>query len=281
MLRQPLRTELRVAAAIAAKAGLGAVRPEVLHLGSHTTVRLTPWPIVARIASRASLHDFEHEARRELTIADHLARRKAPSVRPAREIAPGPYLEQNCAVTLWEFVEGRPPATEADDCMAAASLREFHSALADVSIGLPSFVSKVESCEMILVDPAQAPNLEASDRRFLRVLYDRLRSDLNGIGGAWQPLHGDAHRANAIVTKAGAIWMDLESVCVGPIEWDIGFLPTATWQEFRAIDATLIDLLADVRSLCVTTWCWAELDRSPATKEAAIHHLTKLRGRFG
>jgi hypothetical protein len=31
----------------------------------------------------------------------------------------------------------------------------------------------------------------------------------------------------------------------------------------------------------VATWCWAEFDRSAATKEAAIYHLGKLKRRFG
>lgn len=62
---------------------------------------------------------------------------------------------------------------------------------------------------------------------------------------------------------------------------DIGFLPPASWSEFSLADTSLIRALADARSFCVATWCWAEFDRSPATKEAALHHLAKLKRRFG
>ena len=280
MLRQPLKTELSAAIVIAAKAGLGAVTPEVLHLGNHTSARLSPWPIVARIASGSSFDLSQDAVGRELTVAAHLARNKAPSVRPAKAVSPGPYFESDCAITLWEFLEGCSVATEKDERLAAASLREIHARLADFRTDLPSFMAKVESCEAILADPNQASKLAAGDRLFLQMVYERLRRDLRTVGGTWQPLHGDAHVANAIITNSGAIWMDLEFVCVGPIEWDIGFLPAATWSEFGEIDTARIQLFADVRALCVATWCWAEFDRSVATKEAATHHLGKLKARF-
>jgi hypothetical protein len=280
MLRQPVTTELTAATLVAAKVGLGAVKPEVLHLGNHTSALLRPWPIVARIASGTSFDLSDDGIGRELSIAAHLARREAPSVRPTTAVAPGPYVESDCAITLWEFVVGRPVVAGADERLAAASLKDVHSALADVVADLPSFITKVESCETILTNSNDAPMLDWNDRRFLERLYEQLRSDLGTIGGTWRPLHGDPHVGNARITDRGAVWMDLESVCLGPLEWDIGFLPTATWSEFSGIDPSLMRLFEDVRSMCVATWCWAEFDRSAGTKEAAIHHLCELKGRF-
>jgi hypothetical protein len=280
MFRQPLTIELAAATSIAAKAGLGPVTPEVLHLGNHTSVRLSPWPIVARIASGSSFDFSDDGLARELTVAGHLASRGVPSVRPAKAVAPGPYLENDCAITLWDYVDGRHIDTEADQRLAAVSLHEIHLALADVPAELPSFITKVESCETILANPDQAPKLAPGDRLFLQQLYESLRAELGGIGGAWQPLHGDPHLSNALITASGAVWMDLESVCVGPLEWDIGFLPVATWSEFTGIDSGLMRLFADVRSMCVATWCWAEFDRSAATAETAIYHLGELKTRF-
>ena len=280
MLRQPLTTELTAAASAAAKAGLGVVTPEVLHLGDHTTVRLAPWPIVARIASGTSF-DFSHESlARELAIAGHLASRGAPTVRPTTTPAPGPYLEDHCAITLWKFVDGRAVATEADEIAAAVSLQLVHRALADFDVRLPSFTTKVESCETILTNPAEAPKLGRDDRLFLEKLYATLREALNVPRGTWQPLHGDAHLGNVVIADAGAIWMDLEAACLGPIEWDVVNLPVATWSQFSGIDAALMRLFADVRSLCVGVWCWAEFDRSAATAEAAVYHLGELKARF-
>lgn len=281
MLRQPLTTELAAAKSAGAKAGLGAVTPELLHLGDHTTVRLAPWPIVARIASGTSFDLSHGTLARELAIACHLAARDAPTVRPTTTPAPGPYLDSDCAITLWEFVDGRAIATEADEFAAAASLQLVHRVLADLDARLPSFTMKVDSCETILTNPAEAPRLDMGDRLFLEKLYETLREKLNLPGGTWQPLHGDAHLGNVLMTNSGAIWMDLEAACLGPIEWDVVNLPVATWSQFSGIDAALMRLLADVRSLCVAVWCWSEFDRSAATAEAAIYHLSELKARFG
>jgi hypothetical protein len=281
MLRQPLKEELRAAALAAADAGLGIVEPEVLHLGNHTTARLNPLPVVARIASGTSF-DFSPAALgRELMVGRHLADRGAPTVRPLGEVSPGPYLENGCAVTLWELVEGRAVATPADERMAAASLQRVHAALADLDADLPSFITKVESCEALLRDPAEAPKLACSDRAFLERVYWTLRPQLSSVAGTWQPLHGDTHIGNALIGKSGAVWMDLEATCIGPIEWDVVNLPAATWSEFSGIDAGLMRLFADVRSLCVAVWCWAEFHRNAATAEAAIYHLGELKPRFG
>ena len=279
MFRQALKRELRASVLAASKAGLGDVTPEVLHLGNHTTVRLVPLPIVARIASGTSFDFSQDSLTLELSVAAHLAARGAPSVRPMRKAA-GPYLENDCAVTLWEFVEGRAVTTEDDEFAAAASLQRLHAALADFDRELPSFVTKVESCETILAKPEQAPQLAASDRLFLNELYVSLRLQLGAIGGSWRPLHGDTHLGNVLISNSGAIWMDLEGSCVGPLEWDVVSLPSSTWSAFPGVDLRLMRLLADVRGLCVAVWCWAEFDRSPATEEAAIHHLSELKNRF-
>jgi Phosphotransferase enzyme family len=277
MLRLPLETELAAAISAAATAGLCSVAPELLHLGNHTTVRLSPLPIVARIASGTSF-DFSHESlAREIAIARHLAAEEAPSVRPAPAMFPGPYLENDCAVTLWEFVDGRAVDTGAEEAMAAASLQRLHAALATFDADLPSFITKVESCETILGNPIEAPRLGKDDRLFLERAYRKLREQLNGVRSVWQPLHGDAHLGNVLINGSGAIWMDLESACSGPLEWDVVSLPMATWPAFNGIDADLMRLLAEVRSLCVAVWCWAEFDRSEAAAEAAVHHLGKLK----
>ena len=280
MLRQPLSTELAAAIRTASKAGLGTVTPEVLHLGNHTTVRLRPWPVVARIASGTSFDFSDGSMERELGIGAHLISRAAPSARPATFVDPGPYIHGDCAISLWNFVDGRPVSSEADVRMAATSLHAVHSALSDVDADLPSFITKVESCEAILANPDQAQKLSAGDRLFLEKLYERLHGELRAIGGRWHPLHGDSHIGNVRVTGAGAIWLDLESVCMGPTEWDVATLPEPIWCQFPGLNPDLMRLFADVRGLCVAVWCWAEFGRSAATNEAAIYHLAKLKNQF-
>jgi hypothetical protein len=280
MFRLPLEKELAAATEAAVEAGLGVVEPKVLHFGNHTSARLSPWPVVARIASGTSFDLSHGNVARELQVACHLATRDAPAVRPTSDVAPGPYLNADCAITLWQLVDGREVTTRDDEFMAAASLRLVHSALADLDADLPSFITKVESCRDILANPAEAPGLGGSDRLFLEQCYARLRSELSGVKGEWQPLHGDTHLGNVIIGDSGAVWMDLEAACVGPREWDVVNLSAATWSEFGALDRALLSLFVEVRSLCLAVWCWAEFERSPATAEAAVYHLERLKARF-
>ena len=281
MQRLPLKSELVAATEAAAEAGLGGVSPALLHLGNHTSVRLDPWPIVARIASGTSFDFSDGNIGRELAIAAHLAARHAPAVRPVPDIWPGPYLTNGCAVTLWELVGGHAVERERDAILAAASLKQVHAALVDIDIALPGFIEKVKSCEAILSDPAEARNLAANDRSFLQRLYEMLVERVNRIDRPQQPLHGDPHFGNVLIGDEAAIWMDLEAACIGPLEWDVAILPSTTWPAFAGIDADLTRLMADVRSLCVAVWCWAEFDRSTETAAAATDQLDRLKARFG
>lgn len=280
MLRLDLDAELAAAVSVAANVGLGIVTPTVLHLGNHTTVRLGAWPVAARIASGSSFDFSAGAIASELKLARDLARQHAPSVRPTSNPAPGPYIEDHCVVTLWEFVDGRPVASQRDEFEAAKSLQRLHAALASISCDLPSFVTKVESCGSILSDRAEAPKLAPADRLFLRTVYRTLRGRLDHIHAPSRALHGDTHLGNVLMTGSGAIWMDLEAACLGPLEWDVVNLPSSTWSMFPGLDLALMRLLADTRSLCLAVWCWAEFDRSEDSAQTAIRHLRDLKARF-
>lgn len=280
MTRQSLEVEVAAAKAVAAKAGLGAVDPQVLKLAWHTTLRLAPLPIVARIQSGGSPH-AQSDMDRELAIAGALASLAAPTVRPATNVDAGPYLEDGCAISLWDFAVGREADGDVDAPEAARALRQVREALEQVDVELPSFIAAVETCETILSDTAAAPNLAPNDRRFLAEQYARLRDELDRRELDCRPLHGDTHLANVLITRSGPLWMDLEAVCSGPLEWDVVTLPRSAWSEFPGLDPELMALLGQLRSLCVAIWCWADFHRSAETAEAATYHLGRLKARFG
>ncbi len=280
-MRKPVEAEIAAARLVAERAGLGAIEPQVLKLAKHTSVRLAPLPIVARIQSSEPIDRAHASASRELTVASHLAARHAPSVRATALVEPGPYVENGCTITLWQLVEGRAVETDADALMAHRALMAVHQGLEDIDIDLPSFTVAVGLCESILSDPAELPLVSSENRVFLERLYADLREELSRRELVCQPLHGDAHFGNVLMTNSGPLWMDLEAVCTGPREWDFLSLPSECWPEFGEFDSVLISLLADLRSLCVSVWCWADFDRSDEVAEAAIYHLDVLKARYG
>lgn len=278
MSRKSLDVELDAATALAQRIGLGSVEPVILKLAKHTTVRLAPHPLVARIQSDESGDCAYSKACRELTLASHLASCSAPAARPAIQ-AGGPHVENDCVITLWEFAAGRA-ATAKDGIAAARALKAVHDGLDELPCELPSYSDAVESFERILSDGHSLSALDLSDRLFIERLYWDRRRELSHSRPALRPLHGDAHLGNVLMTDAGPMWIDLEAICLGPLEWDVVSLPANARSEFPQIDDDLVRVLTDLRSLCVTTWCLADLDRSPEIGSAAKHHLNVLKSRF-
>jgi hypothetical protein len=81
------------------------------------------------------------------------------------------------------------------------------------------------------------------------------------------------------ITSEGARYSDFERVSLGPREWDIGFLPDIDLTQFDAVNLDLLSVLSDLRSLCVSVWCWAKYEM-PEKREAAEFHLGYLKERF-
>lgn len=280
MARMSVGEELAAAKAVASRLRIGPVEPVVVKLAKHTTVRLAPLPLIARVRSATCPAQAGKSLASELLIARYLAFRQAPAVRPAIGIDPGPHFENGCAMTLWELVPHCAAESEADTRMAAQALRRLHEAFEPFGGALPSFTVAIATCKDILAVQARTPELEAGNRTFLSMLYARLREELSSHTYKSVPLHGDAHLGNVLLTDAGAVWADLEAACKGPREWDIANLPETTWSEFDEIDPDLIRCLADLRSLCAAVWCWADRGRSSEVDEAAEHHLLSLKARF-
>src|SRR5205823_7735547 len=100
--------ELQAASAVAANLGLGRVEPVVVSRSKHTSIRLDPLPIIARVQSASSGDSAYESAAREVAIASGLASLGAPTVRPVGDFAPGPHVQDGCVMTLWDAVRHRP-----------------------------------------------------------------------------------------------------------------------------------------------------------------------------
>jgi hypothetical protein len=92
-----------------------------------------------------------------------------------------------------------------------------------------------------------------------------------------QPIHGAAHRYNLLDLGGRVLWIDLETACRGPLEWDVVHLGCS--EPFPEADASLLDLLGDLTSLKVAIACWLRLDVAPDLAWHAAHHLGRLRAR--
>ena len=132
-------------------------------------------------------------------------------------------------------------------------------------------------CHVLLTDRRGLSLLKSTDRAFLLMVHDRIMARLNGLPVGSIQIHGDAGAHNVLITPGGALYVDFENVCRGPREWDIGWLGDIDLARFEPVSRDL--LLTDLRSLCVSVWCWARYDIAEK-REAAEVHLAYLRTQY-
>jgi predicted nuclease with RNAse H fold len=273
------RRAASAAATVAGRFLAAPITPAALHHSRHITVLLHPIATVARVLPLSQTRTAE-ALNRELEIARHLAKRGEPVVTPSETYPAGPHLHDGFAMTFWPYIEHH--AVDEDDkhqiASAARALRQVHEALADLPLLLPSYLSKIEECGALLRNRSQLPALATSDRDALLEIYEKLTVRLSQCPMQHVPIHGDAHLGNVLFTPDGPRWTDFESVSVGPREWDLLYwVPDLA--VFEPINHECYAVLSLMRSLCVSTWCWAS-PRLPGKLEAAKYHLNDLRSRM-
>jgi hypothetical protein len=261
---------------IAQRHGVAAESARVLHDANNLVVHLAPSPVVAKIC-RASVGD--HGWRRlatELEIARHLERAGAPVVGPSHELPPGPHVQDGFAMTFWRHQDHDPRAV-ATSSGAGQALAQVHQALDSYPEIFPSFLDRqvARTAKVLFAESPPSP-LPASERAFLCSQYASITSLLNDRKLRCRTLHGDPHRGNLLVSKAGYLMIDFESVCSGPLEWDLSALPGLGAGSF-SVDEDLLSLLRRLRSLCVAVWCWTRSRSSAALACAARNHMSLLR----
>lgn len=269
-LEAAARRERALAATVEAAAahGLDRLEPRILADWNDTIVRLRPEPLVARVATSPFRADPEAELAREVSLARAVAERGGPALPPATDPPAGPHRARGLAVTFWPYVEatgGEPSPAE-----VAAALRELHETLP--ATPLPPLSATLDRTEAL-----EPPSLHGGDRRFLAAALRELRRRLDAFALPERALHGGPHGANLLRTRGGLRWIDLDTACRGPLEWDAAYLPPEAAALFPELDPEALDVASLLVSACVATWCWAQLGRAPEVDEAARSHLRRLR----
>jgi hypothetical protein len=248
----------------------------VLHDANNVVVHLAPSPVVAKLCAATTGDRGWRKLAVEMDIARHLVQAGAPVVGPSPELPPGPHAEGGYAMTFWRYQDHDPSAVMAGRA-AGQVLAQVHEALDSYRGTFPSFLDRqVRRTSRILFDETAASAIPASERSFLRREYLSITSVLGETKVSGRTLHGDPHRGNLLVSHGGCLMIDFESVCSGPVEWDVSALP-GTGAGVFAADADLLLLMRRLRSLCVAVWCWTRSRPSAALERAARVHLGLLR----
>jgi hypothetical protein len=241
----------------------------VLHDSNKLTLRLVPADVIARIAPVADqIAEFEVDLARRLVAAG------CPVAALEPRVAPRVYRRDDFAVTLWTYY---PPAPGAiSPAGYARALERLHAGMRTLEVRAPHFTDRVESAQHLVASPERTPALGDADRTFLADALRTLRRMIGKHGGE-QLLHGEPHPGNVLNTTDGPVFVDLETCCRGPVEFDLAHAPEQVGEHYPGVDQ---DLLRECRTLVlamVTTWRWDDGDEFPNGRRLGREWLSQLR----
>jgi len=258
------------AAEMARSLGLECREVLDLHDSNRLTVRLLPCDLVARIGP-LELGGAQAEVDRALRLLEA----GAPVGPLDPRIPPQVHVRDGMEITLWTYCPPMPrpdlpPAEYAD------ALLRLHEAMRSAQLEAPPLSDRVDSALALVEDPARTPRLRGPDREFLRATLHDLGASISRRGTP-QPLHGEPHPGNLLDTPGGPLFIDLETVVSGPVEFDLAHAPAQVADHCPGVDAAL---LANCRALSLalaTTWRWDRQDTLPDGKRLGVEWLHQLR----
>lgn len=264
--------EHAVAAAlsIASSLGLRVDDAVVLQNSDKLTLRLLPDDVLARVAPK------EHQvAEFEVELAQRLAESGCPVAALDPRVEPRVYERGTFVVTLWTYYEPAG-AREVPPAAYAEALGRLHAGMRGIDIPTPDFMDRVDSAQQLVADRVRTPALAEADRELLGSTLRRLRR-VTGERGGKQLLHGEPHPGNLLTTENGLLFIDLETCCRGPVEFDLAHAPEEVSEHYPHLDR---ELLRDCRILVlamITTWRWDRGDQFPDGRRLATEWLGQLR----
>ncbi|MDH2428392.1 aminoglycoside phosphotransferase family protein [Sphaerisporangium sp. TRM90804] len=255
----------------ASSLGLTADDAVVLQNSSKLTLRLLPCDVLARVAPVA-----RQVARFEIELARRLAESESPVAALDPRVEPRVYERDGFVVTLWTYYEPVthrevPPADYAD------ALDRLHAGMRKLDVPAPHFTDRVEQAQRLVASRDRTPRLTDADRELLGGTLRGLRRVVGEHGGAEQLLHGEPHPGNVLTTKNGLLFIDLETCCHGPVEFDLAHAPEGVGELYPGVDQALLRACRVLVLAMITAWRWDRDDQLPDGRRLGTEWLSRLR----
>ena len=262
---------MAAAMSIASSHDLTADDAIVLQDSNKLTLRLLPCDVLARVAPGA----FQ-DAAFEVELAQRLAASGCPVATLEQRVDPRVYERDGFAVTLWTYYEPATPRAVSPADYASA-LERLHAGMRTLAIPTPHFTDRVEQAQQLVASRDHTPELADADRDLLGDTLGSLRRGILDRGAAEQILHGEPHPGNVLTTKNGLLFIDFETCCRGPVEFDLAHAPAEVSEHYLGVHQ---DLLRECRMLVlamITTWRWERGDQLPNGRQLGTEWLSQIR----
>jgi hypothetical protein len=259
----------------ASSLGLPVYEAVVLHNSNKVTVHLLPCDVLARVAPLA-----HQVAQLEVELAQRLTESGCPVAALEPRVEPRVYERDGFAVTLWTYYEPVTPG-ELSPADYAHALERLHAGMRDIDVPTPHYTDRVERAQQLVANRDLTPALADADRELLADTLRSLRRVIGEHSGAEQLLHGEPHPGNVLATRNGLLFIDLETCCRGPVEFDLAHAPEEISEHYPDVNQ---DVLRDCRILVlamIATWRWDRGDQLPNGRHLGTEWLSQIRAARG
>jgi Ser/Thr protein kinase RdoA (MazF antagonist) len=217
----------------------------------------------------------EEVAAFEVQIAQQLAEVAAPVASLDPRVEPRVYERDGFAVTFSTYFAAVADRVSPFDY--ADALHRLHAAMRIVKIEAPQFTGRVAEAERLLTHRDETPALVAGDRL---LLLNTLRDAAEAVcrrAGPDQLLHGEPHPGNLLSTSHGPLFIDFETCCRGPLEFDVAHVPDEVSRLYPDIDPDLLQQCRLLVLAMVAAWRWDVRDEFPNGHQHGLNIIRLLR----
>ena len=262
-----------VAAAVSTAASLDLTVNDaiVLQNSNKLTLRLLPCDVLARVAPGA-----QQVAQFEVELAQRLAESESPVAALEPRVAPRVYERHGFVVTLWIYYQPVTPQA-VSPAEYANALQRLHAGMRKLDVPAPHFTDRVEQAQQLVASRHHTPALADADRELLGDTLRSLRRSIGERGRAEQHLHGEPHPGNLLTTKNGLVFIDLETCCRGPVEFDLAHAPEAVSEHYPGVNQDLLGKCRILVLAMITTWRWDRGDQLPNGRQLGEAWLGQIR----
>ena len=123
----------------------------------------------------------------------------------------------------------------------------------------------------------RTPALADADRALLGDTLRGSRRRISERGGDEQLLHGEPHPGNVLTTKTGLLFIDLETCCRGPVEFDLAHAPEEVGEHYPGVNQELLRECRILVLAMITTWRWDRGDQLPGGRQLGAEWLSHIR----
>jgi aminoglycoside phosphotransferase (APT) family kinase protein len=230
----------------------------VIHNSNKLALRLLPCNVLARVAP------VGHEVYAlEVELAQRLAAMATPVAALEARVEPRVYEDDDFAVTFWTYYEAVTPPDMVSATQYADALHRLHAGMRSVGVVTPHFTERVARAARLVANRDETPALAEADRHLLLRTLQIAGRNINGHGAVEQLLHGEPHPGNVVRAQEGPLFIDFETCCRGPIEFDVAHLPDGVSAHYPDVDQVLLGECRRIVLAMVAAWRWDIRDEFP------------------